>query len=300
MAMLLGAALVLRRMRERLRGSVRFVFQPGEEVVAYGRELVASGALRNPAPKAVLALHAWDRLPVGTIAAKPGLSMAAADVFRIGVHGKGGHGSRPEACVNPVLVAAGIVRDLQRIPVFRAGRREPLVMSICRLAGGTNANVVPGTAEIEGSVRYLRVARSPALRRMVEKVIRSACLAAGATYELAYRSAYIPTVNTAWLVRLGRRVARRELGPQRWQDLVSPTMGSEDFAFYLKRHPGAIYRLGMGQDSPPLHSAAFDFNDGALQHGILFLVAMTLAIQSGGQARWRGRDSWQASTSMAR
>ena len=114
-AMLIGATLVLSKFKDELKGSVRFVFQPGEEIVAAGKELVERGALQDPEPEAVIALHAWPGLREGMIASKPGVLMAAADFFKIEVMGKGAHGSHPEDSIDPILTAARVVESLQSI-----------------------------------------------------------------------------------------------------------------------------------------------------------------------------------------
>jgi len=277
-AMLLGAAFVLTQLKERLHGTVRFVFQPGEEVAAAGRDLVAAGALCDPAPAAVLALHAWNQLPVGCIASRPGVFLAAADVFKITVRGKGGHGSRPDTCVNPLPVAAQVIQNLQAIPSQKISALEPVVISVCRVAGGNNANVIPESAEIEGSVRYFDAALAPRIRSLIEQILQGVCLAAGASYELKYDQRYLPTRNDRRIVALGERVARTVLGPTQWRRLATPGLGSEDFSYYLKEYPGAMFRIGVGTETPELHSPYFDFNDDALMNGVVFLVHMTIEL----------------------
>ncbi len=155
-AMLLGAALLLNRLREELNGSVRFVFQPGEEIVAAGKQLVARGALQDPKPDAVFALHAWAGMPLGAVASKPGALLAASDFFTVEVKGKGAHGSRPEDSIDPILTAARIVDALQSVVSREVSSLEPVVVSVCRIAGGTNGNVIPDSVEIEGTTRYLK------------------------------------------------------------------------------------------------------------------------------------------------
>jgi amidohydrolase len=274
-AMLYGAARVLLQLRPELAGSVRFVFQPGEEMRAAGRDLVAAGALRDPKPAAVLALHAWSGLPAGTIASRPGPMMAAADHFLIEVLGKGAHGARPEESIDPVLVGARIVEGLQAIVSRRLAPVQPAVVSVCRFHAGTTSNVIPPRAELEGTCRYLVPTLGRALPRLIRQVVKGVCDSMGARFRLEYHPSYIPTVNDAGIVDLGRRVAQEQFGKRGWADLPHPSMGAEDFAFYLRGNRGAIFRLGMGEKSPGLHTPQFDFNDAALRNGILFFVAAT-------------------------
>jgi metal-dependent amidase/aminoacylase/carboxypeptidase family protein len=151
------------------------------------------------------------------------------------------------------------------------------VVSVCRFSGGTNGNVIPDTAELEGTIRYLDRRVGDRIGEHLEQIVSGACAAAGAHYDLRFERTYIPTVNDRRIVLLGRRVARRALGAGAWRDIEEPSMGAEDFAFYLQDYPGAMFRLGLGEDSPPLHSPHFDFNDAALENGIVFLVSAALA-----------------------
>jgi amidohydrolase len=275
-AMLIGAARVLNNFKAELNGSVRFVFQPGEEIVAAGKDLIAKGALLNPEPDAVIALHAWPGIPEGVIASKPGVLLAAADFFKIIIKGKGAHGSRPADSIDPILTAARVVESLQAVVSRNVSALDPVVLSVCRIGGGTNSNTIPDNVEMEGTTRYLK----PELRKKIpvdmERIIKGVCDSMGASYEISYSSPYIPTINDPNIVDIGKNVAKKVLGSFGWIELEEPSMGGEDFSYYIAEYPGAMFRIGMGKDSAPLHSAQFDFNDHALKNGILFLVSTVL------------------------
>ncbi|MBN2428450.1 MAG: amidohydrolase [Deltaproteobacteria bacterium] len=277
-AMLLGAAMVLDGLRENFHGSVRFVFQPGEEVVAGGRDLVAKGCLDDPSPKAVFALHGWPGVDTGIIASRPGEFMAAADFFEIRVQGKGAHASLPELSVDPILIAARIVEALQAIPSHRISALEPVVMSVCRFHSGYEANVIPDSAVLEGTVRYLNMDTGREVPEHMETVVRGLCDAMGASYDFNYTHRYHPTRNDPRMVAVAKDVVISAFGSDGWKDMAKPSMGSEDFSYYLLKAPGAMFRLGMGKNRPPLHSSFFDFNDEAIPRGIYFLVAMALRV----------------------
>ena len=281
-AMVLGAAAVLQRLRETFDGSVRFVFQPGEEMAAAGKDLVAAGALRDPEPRAILALHAWQGMPTGVIASRPGPMMGAADFFEVVIHGRGAHASMPERSVDPILTACRVVEALQSVASRRMSPLDPVVVSVCRIHGGSADNIIPDRVALQGTVRYLDPVMLEPIRRAMTQEIEGTCAAAGATCDFSYVHDYVPTINHAEIVALGERVAREALGPDGWRELKRPSMGAEDFAYYLTEHPGAMFYLGMGEDSPPLHSPQFDFNDEALRAGMIFLVAATLeALRTG-------------------
>lgn len=275
-ATLIGSALVLSKLKDQLRGSVRFVFQPGEEVVAAGKDLVAKGALRDPEPDAVFALHAWSGIPEGSISSKPGVLLAAADFFKITVQGKGAHGSAPEASVDPILIAARIVEALQTIASRRVSALDSAVVSVCRICGGTNSNIIPSSVELEGTTRYLDPETGKKIPEYMEQIVKGVCDSMGASYEFSYTSTYIPTINNHDIVALGKRVTEDLLGASSWIELSSPSMAGEDFAYYIRDYPGAMFRLGMGKESATVHNPYFDFNDNALKNGILFLVSAAL------------------------
>ena len=277
-AMVLGSALLLNRLRDEINGTVRFVFQPGEEIVAAGKQLVAKGALRDPRPDAVFALHAWGGMPLGAIASKPGALLAASDFFTIEVRGKGAHGSRPEASIDPILTAVRIIESLQSIVSREMSSLEPVVLSVCRIAGGTNGNIIPDSVDIEGTTRYLRPELKQQIYCAIKRIVKGVCDSMGASFSLKYDSPYIPTINDERMVALGKKIALMVLGSRNWIDLTNPSMGAEDFSYYLQKFPGAMFRLGMGEKSAALHNSHFDFNDRAIHSGILFLVSLALQI----------------------
>jgi len=277
MAMLIGAALVLGKLTSDFSGSVRFVFQPGEEGLCLGKDLVEAGALKDPDPAAVIALHSWPRIPEGTIAAKSGAFMAATMEFKIVVKGRGGHGAGPHTAIDPILTAARVVDALQAIPSRMINPCEPVVVSVCRINGGTATNVIPDSVEMAGTVRFFNTTIGEAVRDAMERIAGGVCDSTGATFELQTESKYVPLVNDATIVDIGRSVATDILGETSWIDLEHPTMGAEDFAYYLRDYPGALFRIGMGNPCS-LHNPSFDFVDGALRNGILFHVCMALAV----------------------
>lgn len=277
-AMLIGAALVLNIFRNEFNGSVRFVFQPGEEIVAAGKDLVAKGALRDPQPEAVAALHAWPGIGEGVIASRPGVLMAAADFFKVLIKGRGAHGARPEMSIDPVLTAARVVEGLQAVVSRNISVLDPAVLSVCRICGGTNSNVIPDSVELEGTTRYFRPELGKEIAADMERIIKGVCDSMGASYEFSYETPYIPTINHAAIVDIGKKIAEEVLGPGFWHELENPSMGGEDFSYYIREYPGAMFRIGMGRESAALHNTRFDFNDQALKNGVLFLAAFALDV----------------------
>jgi amidohydrolase len=280
-AMLMGAVLVLSRLKDDFAGSVRFVFQPGEEMTAAGKDLVAEGALLDPEPEVIAALHAWPSIPLGVIASRPGVMMAAADGFNLTVTGKGAHGARPEQGIDPILAASRIVESLQSIVSRNVSPLDSAVVSVCSIAGGHTGNVIPDEVTMKGTTRYLKPEVGESIPERMEQTIKGVCDAAGCTYDFKYHRRYIPTVCDAGVVALGKQVATELFGESGWIDLERPSMGAEDFAYYTRQYPAAMFRLGMGESSASLHNPKFDFNDDALKNGILFLVSLALKVLAG-------------------
>jgi len=279
MAMLMGAVEVLLGMRERIPGSVRFVFQPAEEETGGGKRMVRAGLLEQaPRPDAAFALHGWPGIPLGALASIAGPMMAAADRFTLRVIGKGTHGARPHVGVDPVVTAAEVVLALQSIVSRSIDPLRPAVLSVCTIHGGQTSNVIPEDVVMTGTTRYFDPTLREAFRRRMEEVARGVCLAAGATCRLDYEEGYIPLVNDAGMVAVARDTVKRHLGEAAWVDGLEPSMGAEDFSYYLERVPGAMVLLGLGEGAVNVHNPAFDFDDRALEPGITTLCALALEV----------------------
>ncbi|MDD5598952.1 MAG: M20 family metallopeptidase [Victivallaceae bacterium] len=275
-AILLGAAMALNEIRDSLKGSVKFIFQPGEEIVALGKELVEAGVLKSPEVDAVFALHGFSDMPVGLISSRSGAIMAAAAHFKIRIIGKGGHCSKPEACIDPIVIGSQVVNQLQTIVARRFGPLDVTCLSICRFSGGFNGNIIPGEVILEGSTRFLDYEVGKQFPELIENTVKGVCLAGGAKYEFVYDLSYIPTVNTPEYVDLAEKTVTECLGKEMWFRMEKPFMVAEDFAYYLRERPGTFCNLGLGEGHTPVHNPAFDFEDKALRNGIIFMVMMVL------------------------
>jgi len=282
MAMLVGVARVLDGLAGDLAGSVRFVFQPAEEEKGGGRKLIEKGLLdAEPRPDAAFALHGWTGMPAARLSAAPGPVMAAADRFVVRIRGRGGHAALPHLAVDPLVAASQVVTGLQTIVSRSLDPQEPAVVSVCSIRGGHASNVIPGEVVLEGTTRSFDPAGQRLIRTRMEQIIGGTCAAAGCTFALEYFDNYTPLVNDARAVALVRSVVTRYLGPGAWDERHPRTMGAEDFCFYLERVPGALIRLGLGVEWPSLHSPEFDFNDEALEAGIVALSAIALEFCAG-------------------
>lgn len=276
-AMVMGAAELLASRRDSFNGSVRFVWQPGEENRAMGRDLVEAGVLENPRADLVTALHGMPGLPVGVLALRDGAMMASCAHFKVTIRGRGGHSSRPYQAVDPVVAAAAVVVELQSVVSRRIDPQQAAVLSVCRIAGGELANVIPDEVVLEGTARALDMNVAAALESGLREVVDAVSRAHRTNCEIDYRLAYPVTFNAPGPTALARRVIRETVGGERFVELAESSMGAEDFAYYLQRYPGVYVKLGTGENCPALHNSKFDFPDAALAAGIEYLVNFTSA-----------------------
>lgn len=278
MAMLYGAARVLAELAPQLNGRVKLIFQPGEEVRAMGRELVAAGVLDDV--DFVAALHGWPGIPVGKIATRAGAVMASAAHFDITIFGRGGHGSAPEKTIDPVVIGSELVLALQSVVARETDPQDAAVLSICRFSAGVSSNVIPDHAELNGTVRALSPEVAGRFEPAIRRIAAGVAAAHGARCELAYRDDYGVTVNRPECFELARRAVQTYLGAENFIEEPRSMMAAEDFSYFLARCPGIYARIGVGEDQVGLHHPRYDFNDQALRHGIAFLVATVLENQA--------------------
>lgn len=274
-AILVGTVQVLARWGSDLPGRVRFLFQPAEEGGAGAYALCEAGVLEGA--NAIFGLHSWPGLEVGQIGLTYGPMLAAADRFEITVHGQGGHGARPHESIDPILIGAKIVDALQVLLSREVNPVDAVVVTVGQIHGGTAANVIPDQVWLEGTIRTLRADTRQRVPARLRAIAEQTAAAFRARAEVVIHEGYPPLVNTDEMVDLIAAVGREVLGEENVVLLREPSLGSEDFSFYLQRVPGAFFRLGIGTDSPPLHNAHFDFNDAALKPGILMLTALAWA-----------------------
>ncbi|NLX06961.1 MAG: amidohydrolase [Phycisphaerae bacterium] len=267
MAIVLGAARVLASLSDQLCGRVRLIFQPAEEASMGASAMIEAGAI-DACPDAILAVHGWPGLAVGSVGARCGAMMAACDVFRITVLGQGGHGARPELARNPLM---GVARVIEALSDMNTPER---IVSLCQAEVGERPNIISDTGVLSGTIRSLDTGlRAQTLREVVERV-DGTCHAVGLKAKVEFLE-HTPVVsNDKRLYSLFRRVAGDLLGPRSFVAIETPSMGSEDFGFYLQQVPGLMCRIGVGADSPELHNARFDFADGAVKAGMAVLAGM--------------------------
>ncbi len=264
-AMLYGAIRILCELHKELRGSVRFVFQPGEEIRAMAKDLLDAGAVDKPKMDFCAAIHGWPNVPRNGISTRTGAVMAAAGFFKVTIIGKGGHGSMPSRALNPIIAASRIVEAL------RNECPPDCVCTVCHINGGNNSNIIPDHALLEGTVRFLEPAAGVVLEKVFRQVVERICNEEQVRYDLNYNVTYPVTASSSEGADLARRVTEEYLGPDRFVPMAESSMSSEDFAFFLQKSSGVFCHLGLGEYEP-LHSPRFEFDDAVLKTGMLFLA----------------------------
>ncbi|MFP5475363.1 MAG: M20 aminoacylase family protein [Gammaproteobacteria bacterium] len=274
-AMLLGAAAHLARHKP-FRGTVHFVFQPGEENEGGGRVMVEEGLFDQFPADAVYGMHNFPQLPRGHFAIRSGTMTAFLDTFEIVVTGKGSHGAMPETGIDSVVVAAQLINALQTIVSRRTAATQSAVVSVTQIHGGDTWNVIPEEVVLRGTVRTLDAAvqdrTEAAMRQICEGVARTH----GATVSLKYMRGYPGVGNTPAETQAAIAAAASLVGEGQVHTDIAPAMGSEDFAFMLQKRPGAYIGIGAGEgaDDPPVHNPYYDFNDNILPLGAAYWVAL--------------------------
>ena len=268
----MGVANLLVKHRQQLPGRVKLVFQPAEEGPGGADPMIKEGVLLDPKVDMALGLHLWSPLPVGKVALSAGPVMAAADTFSIKIMGKGGHAAAPESCIDTVLIAAQMITNLHTLTGRYVDPFEPSVLSVTRIHAGSADNVIPGEAEIGGTVRTVHPATREHLRVRMHEMVHGIAKGYGAHVQFEYREGYPPLINDDKVTQMVRKVCTSVLNHA--PDLVVPqrTMGGEDMAYFLREVPGCYFFLGSGNDATGCsfahHHPRFNVDEDALLLGV--------------------------------
>ncbi len=280
-AMLLGAAMILKRHESELRGPVKLIFQPAEEHGGLGgaKPMITEGVMKSPAVSYVFGLHITSEYPSGTFALRPGPLMASPDSFHITVRGKGGHGSAPHKSVDPIFAASQLISALQGISSRCIDPTEPFVLSVCSIHGGTKDNIIPDEVTLEGTIRTFSAKTRARAKSLTTSVAKSVCRPFGAVCDVSFmEDAYPVTVNDRKATeRVASLLRKMESGKVIDAELV---MGGEDFSRFLQEAPGTFYFLGTRNEEKgcvyPNHSSMFTVDEDVLTLGAASLAEVAM------------------------
>ena len=285
MSILLGTAIILASIRDSFKGSVKLIFQPAEENTTGAEAMIKEGVLENPPPSAVVALHCFPEMEVGTIGHRAGMMTAAADGIHIKIKGKSGHASRPHQTVDAVLVSSMVINALHHIVSRRTDPLQSSVISIGTIKGGTAENIVAHHVEMAGTVRTLDRNLRDEMPVLIENVVKGVTSAMGADYEFTYRFDCPSVSNDKEMDDHIKESASAIIGKENVIELAEPMMGSEDFALFTDALPGVLFRLGTGNKekgiTSSLHNCNFDIDEDAIVVGTKIMAWAAVSYLNG-------------------
>jgi hippurate hydrolase len=282
-AMLLGAAKHLAEHRQ-FDGTVYVVFQPAEEGGAGARRMIEDGLFEQCPMDAIYGMHNWPGIPSGHMSVVEGPMMASSNEFYLTIKGKGAHAAQPHKGIDPVMVAVQIAQSWQTIISRQKSPLDTAVLSITQIHAGSATNVIPDEAKMVGTVRTFTTPVLDMIESRMGEIARHTAAAFGAEVEYRFRRNYPPLVNHAAETRFAVEVMKEVVGADKVDDNVEPTMGAEDFAFFLQAKPGCYIFIGNGEGDHRdgghglgpcvLHNGSYDFNDNLLPVGASFWVRL--------------------------
>lgn len=268
---LLGTAKILNEVKDQFEGTVKLIFQPGEEKNPGGASyMIRDGALKNPEPASIIGQHVMPLVPVGKIGFREGMYMASSDEIYLKVIGKGGHGAAPELTIDPVVIASHIIIALQQVISRNASPRQPTVLTFGRIIADGATNIIPNEVNIAGTFRALNEEwRKEGLKKL-QKMAEGVAEAMGGKCEVEISHGYPYLENNPELTRRIRQAAEAYVGKENVVD-IDLTLGSEDFAYYSHVIPASFYRLGTRNEARGItsyvHTPTFDIDEDALKIG---------------------------------
>ena len=275
-AIALATAYYLSQHCHSFKGTVKIIFQPAEEGPGGAKPMIQAGVLTNPQVEAMVGLHLWNNLPLGTVGVRAGALMAATENFNLTIQGKGGHGALPHQTVDAIVVGAQIVGNLQSIVARNVDPIKSAVVTVGEFHAGTARNVVADVAHIGGTVRYFDPDYRDFFAHRIDQIVAGICQSYGADYHLDYTPLYPPVINDGTMADLVRSVALAVVETPAGIVPECHTMGGEDMAFFLQEVPGCYFFLGAANPEKalayPHHHPRFDFDETALMLGVEMFV----------------------------
>jgi amidohydrolase len=282
-AIALGTAMILSDIRDKIKGNVKFIFQPAEEGAPLGEEggaqlMIKEGALENPEVGAIFGLHVWPS-NIGSVAFSEGFVMASSDFFRITIKGKSAHGARPQEGIDAIVIAAQIIQGIQNIVSRTNDPTDPAVITIGKITSGTRANILAEQAIMEGTVRTINDTNRGRIEQSIKNVVKGTAASFGADYAVDYNRGAPALYNHPDLANKMSPTLVRVVGQPNINS-IKPQMVAEDFSYFCQKVPGFYFMLGVKdpQDNnpAPLHNPSFNPDERSIPLGIKIMSHLLL------------------------
>ena len=273
----LGTAMILSEIAQEIPGNVRFLFQPAEEIAQGANWMVEDGAMNDIS--AILGIHTFPSIPGGSIGVRYGALTAAADELEIVIIGESGHGARPHEATDAIWIASQVITTLQQAISRTQNPLRPVVLSIGQINGGRAPNVIADRVRLLGTVRSLHPETREQLPGWIEQIVANVCKSYGAKYQVEFHQGVPSVQNDYGITQILQSAGEAAWGADRVQVLPEPSLGAEDFSFYLDRAPGSMFRLGVGfkdrEVNHPLHHPQFEVDESSIVTGVVTLAYAT-------------------------
>jgi len=281
---LLGAAHILNELKNEWEGTIKLIFQPGEEKNPGGASLlIKEGVLENPKPSSIFGLHVHPGLATGKLSFRSGKVMASADELYFTIKGKGGHAASPHLCVDPILIASNLIISLQQIVSRNNNPNNPSVLSITSIKGGSTTNVIPNEVKLKGTFRAMNEAWRFKAHELIRKLSTDLVRSMGGEIDLLIDVGYPSVYNNEALNETSRKKAEVYLGKANVEE-TEPRMGAEDFGYYTQQIPGCFYRLGVMNKEKGIisgvHTPTFNIDENAIEIGMGIMAWLGASSQS--------------------
>lgn len=279
-AVLLETCRVLNEFKEDFSGTVKLVFQPGEETRGGAKPMIDSGILKNPNVDACIALHMDSDIQAGKIRVKPGSLYASPDDFYIKVIGRGGHGAEPHHCIDPIMISTEIISALMNIVSREINPFDEAVVSIGSIHSGTATNIIPDEVQITGTARSLTNEVRALLKKRIGEISNGICSAYGAKCEYEFSELFPPLINDSALSERFYKTACRTIGEENCIFGGNATMAGEDFSYFSQVRPSLLFKLGCRNEKlgivSPIHQNTFDIDESSLKIGAILFSEFAL------------------------
>ena len=281
---LLGAAKILNELRDKWEGTIKLIYQPGEEKNPGGASLmIKDGVLENPRPSAIFGLHVHPGLPLGKTSFREGKVMASADELYITVKGKGGHAASPHLCIDPILIASHLITSLQQVISRNNNPYNPTVLSITSFQGGTTTNVIPNEVQLKGTFRSMDEEWRFKAHELIRKISTDLVHSMGGQIDLTIDVGYPSVYNNEKLNSVAKQKAGEFMGQENVEE-TEKRMGAEDFGYYTQVIPGSFFRLGVRNEAKGIvhnvHTPKFDIDENAIETGIGIMAMLGASVHS--------------------